>query len=237
MLAEIEKLLVLQDRDLRLLALRKDLERIPLEEEGARSRLAGDEKRLADAREALRENEVAIKNFELDTETRRTTIARLKTQQFETRKNEEFAAISNEIERYTEEISKLEDEELELMEKGDQLRAAIKEAETKLAATQKLVDEELAALGKKKEAARTQVSEVENERKSQAKRIDSGALSLYERILKKKGDRAVVPLPADSGMCGGCHMKLTTATMHDVKAEKQITHCENCGRMLYLDEG
>ena len=34
-------------------------------------------------------------------------------------------------------------------------------------------------------------------------------------------------------VCQGCHMKVTKSTIVAVKAEKQIAHCENCGRILY----
>ena len=47
--------------------------------------------------------------------------ARLKTQQYQTRKNDEFQAIGHEIERYENEIRKIEDEELELMVAADKV--------------------------------------------------------------------------------------------------------------------
>ena len=59
------------------------------------------------------------KSLELDVGTRSESIARLKTQQYETRKNDEFSAMGREIERYQNEISALEDQELELMEQAD----------------------------------------------------------------------------------------------------------------------
>ena len=100
MLPEIEKLLVLQDRDQKLVALRQDLDRIPNEEEAAKMRLAGDEKRTADAKAEIQKNEVAMKNLELDIQTRRDSIKKLETQQFETKKNEEFHRMGEEIQNY-----------------------------------------------------------------------------------------------------------------------------------------
>ena len=76
------------------------------------------------------------KNLELDVGTRNESIARFKTQQYETRKNDEFSAMGREIERYQKEISALEDQELELMEQADVLKAQIAIEEKQTAADQ-----------------------------------------------------------------------------------------------------
>src|SRR5687768_8737937 len=116
MLPVVQQLLVLQDRDQRIISLSKDLKNIPVLQERAKGRLADDEAAVAAALARVREVEIKIKNLELDVQTRRTSITRLKEQQFATRKNEEFRAMNHEIERYEKDISGLEDQELELME-------------------------------------------------------------------------------------------------------------------------
>jgi predicted nucleic acid-binding Zn-ribbon protein len=50
--------------------------------------------------------------------------------------------------------------------------------------------------------------------------------------MKSKGNSAIVPV--DAGICGGCHMKLVTATLNGIKAEDNMVHCEQCGRILYF---
>src|SRR6478672_12594917 len=76
--------------------------------------------------------EMDRKKLELEAGTRMESINRLRTQQYETRKNEEFRAMGNEIERYEKEIRAIEDQELDLMEQVDNLKAevAIEEAKT-----------------------------------------------------------------------------------------------------------
>ncbi|NIP98060.1 MAG: hypothetical protein GWO24_33395, partial [Akkermansiaceae bacterium] len=146
---DIDALLKLQQRDLRLQELRKELERIPKERELALGRLAQHEQAVEEAKAAVNENEVAIKNLELDVATRKETIARLKNQQFETRKNEEYQALGHEVTRYSDEVDGLETRELELMERGDQLRSALAGAEAAHATNKAGVDEEIAALEKR----------------------------------------------------------------------------------------
>lgn len=232
MLAEIEPLLVLQDSDQRLRALEEEMTRVPQEKERAKQRLANDLEKVASAKKAVQENEVAIKTIELDIGTRKTTLDRLKVQQYETKKNDEFTALENEINRYNAEVDQLETNELELMEKADNLRVDLQKAEDTLALTQSLVDEEIAQLEQRGLQAKQQHEENEAERSKLAAEIDEDLLSLYERLMKSKGGDAIVS--ADKGQCHGCHMKVVPATMIKLQAEKEITQCENCGRILHL---
>lgn len=227
----IKDLLILQERDQKLLSIARDLEKVPRDEAHANGLLSGDKALLAKATDALRQCEVATKKIELDIGTRRNTILRLKQQQFETRKNEEYTALGNEVIRYEKEIDKLETEELELMEQADGLRAKVKEAEAQLARSQALVNDDLSDLRKKQEQLVVRRDELSAERSSLAASIDPEVLPLYDRLMKTKNGTAVVQ--AIHGMCSGCHMKLVPTTLVKVLAATELTQCENCGRMLY----
>ena len=229
---DIVGLLTLQERDLRLQELRKELERIPREQDLARERLASNQQAVDDAKAVLQENEVAIKNVELDVGTRRESIARLKQQQFETRKNEEYQALGLKITHYSGEIDGLETRELELMERGDDLRGKLSEAEEALAKTKRGVDEEVSTLQKRSDNFTRESEGLENERGQLLKGMDESLISIYERLLKLRGAPVVVQMTADR-QCLGCHVKATPATMVRVHAGKELVNCENCGRILY----
>ena len=124
MLDEIRKLLVLQDRDRRLIALSKELTKLPQDEARVKTKLAGDTAALKKAHDEFLASELAVKKIEMDAETRRTTIKRLKNQQFETKKNEEFNALGHEVKRYEKELDEFETRELESMELVDSFRKA-----------------------------------------------------------------------------------------------------------------
>ncbi len=232
MLPEIEALLVLQGRDRRLWDLQQELERIPREETRARSRLEDDQSRVDAATAALRECEVAIQKVELDAATRRTSIERLRKQQFETRKNEEYQALGHEVARYAAEVDALETRELELMEQLDALRAGLDEARRALATTRALVDEELAALAQRRAGLEHEGARLRAERTQLAAAVPESALPLYERLLKSKGGSALAAV-TEAGQCNGCHMKLVAATLIRVQAGQELVQCENCGRILH----
>jgi len=234
MLPSIQALLVLQDRDRRLRTLADELARIPRDQARAQDRLAGDTDAVRKAREAVQANEVEIKKVELDVGTRKTTIQRLKTQQFETRKNDEFQALGHEVARYEKDIDGLETRELELMEKADALKATLAEAESALAKTRRLVDEDLSALAERRQRLEAESLEVQAERATLAAAAPQDLLPLYERLLKTKNGLAVVPVAG--GKCGGCHMKLVASTLVKVNSGAEGTQCESCGRLVYAGD-
>lgn len=234
MLDEVRALLILQDRDRRLLSITKDLEKLPQEEARARTKLSGDEAAVKKAHDGLVDCELRLKRLELDAGTRKTTIQRLKIQQFETRKNEEYQALGHEITRYEKEVDELETRELELMEEMDGLKVALSSAQAALAKTQTLVDEDLNLVAGRRERLLAEQREVTTEREVLAANVPDEVMPVYQRLMKTKAGLAVAPM--QEGKCGGCHMKLIPSTHAAVNGGKQLTRCENCGRILYAED-
>jgi predicted nucleic acid-binding Zn-ribbon protein len=193
--------------------------------------LSDDEAGLAKAQGAVRDIEVKIKGIELDVGTRRNTIARLKDQQFATRKNEEFQALGHEVTRYENEVTKLEDSELDLMGQLEEARPPVAAAQAKLKETKKHVDEELAELADRSKAIEARVTELKAQRTQLASEVDATTMSLYDRLMKSKAGTAIAALI--DGICQGCHVRVVIGTVQKLKANEAITQCEQCGRVLY----
>lgn len=231
MLPEIEQLLIIQDRDQKITKLNSDIERLPLEEQQAKQRLKSVIESVNSAESEIKGNEVEISKIELDIDTRKDSITKLKNQQLETKKNEEFAAMEHSITNYQDEISKLEDSQLELMEKGEELNNSLEEANDIHAKEQKVVDAELAIIKERKIQFSKKIEELKSDREKTASNIDNDLLDQYNRIFKSKKGVAVSELVND--ICSGCHMKVTPTTAGMVRAEKVVSTCDQCGRILY----
>jgi len=230
--SELEQLLVLQDRQQKIRQIQAEIKTLPLERAHLESQLAATAASVESLKQKGRQVEMERKNLELDVGTRTESIARLKTQQYQTRKNDEFQAIGHEIERYENEIRKLEDQELELMIEADKLKSEIEAADKSARATKDSISRQLTDLETKSKALEDQQQKLEAERQALAAQIDDDVLDQFERLFNSKGDAAVVSV--EHGVCTGCHMKVTTATAARVKAGKEIVSCENCARILYL---
>ena len=231
MLPEIEQLLIIQDRDQKITKLNSDIERLPLEEQQAKQRLKSVIESVNSAESEIKGNEVEISKIELDIDTRKDSITKLKNQQLETKKNEEFAAMEHSITNYQDEITQLEDSQLELMEKGEELNNSLEEANDIHAKEQKVVDAELAIIKERKIQFSKKIEELKSDREKIASNIDNDLLDQYNRIFKRKKGVAVSELVND--ICSGCHMKVTPTTAGMVRAEKVVSTCDQCGRILY----
>ncbi|MDF1752230.1 MAG: C4-type zinc ribbon domain-containing protein [Verrucomicrobiales bacterium] len=231
MLPEIEKLIVIQHRDKNIVALEKEIASIPIKEEDLRDRLKEERDAVAAALANYQAVEVEIKKIELDVQTRRDSIAKLKVQQFETKKNEEFRAMGEEIVRYEGEVAALEDKEIELMEKAEELSEILEQAREELSDSEASVEEDISALHESKLNWEKELTTEREARSKLATGIDEDLLSSYDRMFKSRNGNAVVGLI--NGQCSGCHMKVTKSTVVSVKSGAEITYCENCGRMLY----
>lgn len=232
MLKEIEQLLVLQDRDRKLRTLRQELKNAPLERKQLEEKLAAAKKHAESIKLRGMEIEVERKGLEVQVQAKRNQIAKYNVQKFETRKNEEYRALTNEIERYEGEILAIEDKVLELMEKAEQLQPEIAEAEKAALAAAAMVERQLADLETKITTLEQQILVIDAERAQLASAVEEDLLDTYQRLFATKGD-AVVAMEHD--VCTGCHMKITASTKARTKAERELVNCEQCGRILYAE--
>ena len=231
MRSDLEALLVLQDRDQKIKTLHAQQKSYPLEKKSLEGRLATAKQALEHARQQVKANEVERRKLELDVEGKRTAIGRFKTQQQQTRKNEEYTAFNKEIEHAEGEIRGLEDKELDLMEQAETLARAAAKAEAEFSKAQTTIQDLLARLEEQKKATDARLVELQADHAKLAAGVPEETLDLYRRLFAKKGDAAVVPL--ESEICQGCHMKVPTQIVFQVRGDQDLTQCPQCGRILY----
>ena len=212
-------------------ALRQQQKSLPAEKKGLEAKLASAKQLVDHAKQRGKENEVERRKIQLEVEGKRGSIARFKTQQQATRKNEEYTALSKEIGHFEADIQSLEDKELELMEQSEEIQKTTAAAEKEFAKTQAIIQEQIARLETGANAANTRLAEFEADHAKLASEISEETLDLYRRLFAKKGDAAVVPLETE--ICGGCHMKVPVQIGSQVRAQHLLTQCPNCGRILY----
>jgi predicted nucleic acid-binding Zn-ribbon protein len=232
--AELEQLLVLQDRQQKIRQIQTEIKTMPQQRQNLEAQLAASAAALGALKSKAQHLEMDRKTLELDAGTRRESINRLKTQQYETRKNDEFRAMGNEIERYEKEIQKIEDQELELMDQAEKVKVEVAAEDKKAAAARESIGRQMADLEEKAKTLESRLSQLNAERAELSGKIEEDLLERFERLFASKGDAAVVGLEHE--VCTGCHMKVTTQTAHRVKNGKEIVSCEQCGRILYAAE-
>jgi len=231
MLEAIEKLLILQDRDRKLSMLTEELTHIPMERQQLQTKAAQAQSNLEAAKLQTKHLESERKKLELDVEAKKGLIERYSLQQFQTKKNEEYRALAHEIELCKQAISKLDDQQLELMEQGDAAQKEVAAISQATAEMKRTLDSRLADLAGREKNLQTEFNELRTNRDDLAGAVDEIARSRYERLFKHKGQNVVVGI--QHGVCGGCHMQLSRQILVTCQAEQEIITCPNCGRILY----
>ncbi len=228
---KLESVLVLQERDQRVAHLTKELARIPQELATLDRDLAQRNTQFEEKRTKARHVETERRKLELEVKTLETQLNKYKTQQQTTRKNEEFAALNHEIAHVQVQISGVEDRELVLMEQYDVEQALVKEAQVELDKYKATHAEKRKEVEKRQAHLESELVHAKQKQAAAEVKVEESLLGRYRRIMKSKGDAAVVK--AEHGVCSGCHMKLTAQTWVNSQKIDEITTCDNCGRIVF----
>ncbi len=231
MLEMIEQLLVLQDRDQKIHRVQQEFAHIIPERETLRAKATATQAQLETVKTRAKQTESDRKRLELDVETRKQQIEKYANQQLQTRKNEEYRALAHEIEMCKADITKIEDQEIALMEQAEQAQKEASRLSHEADETKKTAEGQIAQLDQREENLKKELAELQQGRAELVAAVEKSVLNHYERLLKSKGDMVVVGV--NHGVCGGCHMKLPAQILVTCQGQQKIVSCTNCGRILY----
>ena len=232
MLETIEKLLILQDRDRKIPRVQQELAHIAPERETLRTRAATTQTQLDAAKNRVKQIESDRKRLELEVEAKKTQIEKYANQQLQTRKNEEYRALAHEIDTCKDDITKIEDQEIELMEQAEAAQKEVARATQEADEAKKLVDEPGRATG----PARGEFEEGTGRIADRARGTGgggggNGAGALRAAVQEQgrqrrggRGPRRLRRLPHEIARADSRHLP---------GADRKSSACINCGRILY----
>lgn len=170
---------------------------------------------------------------ELQLKTSEGKIADLKRKLNEANSNREYHALQEQIAADSMATSVLADEILEAMEKTDVLKAAVAEADDKLAKAKAELEKTRAAVAQQSQGLDTEIARLEGELRASEGQLPADIRDAYDRVIKGKGSDGMAPVDGEN--CGGCFQQLTLNTLADLKLGR-VAFCKNCGRLLYVPE-
>jgi hypothetical protein len=227
----IEKLLILQDRNRKILRVSQELDHISPERNNLQAKAVGTQSQLEAAKLRVRQIESERKRLDLEIEAKKSQIEKYANQQLQTRKNEEYRALAHEIEMAKEAIFKIEDQEIGLMEQTEVAQKEVVRAAAEATAAKKQLETQLGLLNQREENLKKELAELEQGRVAISDAVEEGARNRYERLFKSKGENVVVGV--EHSVCGGCHMKLPAQIITSCRGQAELVACPNCGRILY----
>ncbi len=161
-------------------------------------------------------------------------VKRLESQQNNIKKVDEYNALTQEITASEREKTATEQKLSDLVDK----RVAEEEILTKI--KESLANSEASSLALQHEIESSvriinqEGSTLKSEREALAKAADEELLRIYERLLRNKKDRVIVPI--ENRTCSGCHIVLTAQHENIVRKGDNLVFCEHCSRIHYWQE-
>jgi predicted nucleic acid-binding Zn-ribbon protein len=230
----IRKLLVLQKHDLEILDL--DRRERELQERLATEQREFDEQiaELEAERDRLMHLQVALKELELELESRQEKQRQLESQQAAIKRNVEYKAMMKEILDVQAAIRLTEDKVLEKYEEIEQEKQQTAVRDKQVAERRAKLQERAAAFEGELQRIAQQAEEARRHKAEAEGRLDERALRLYRRIFQNKKGPVVVPIVNRS--CGGCHLAVTPQMENATRRLEQIVQCENCARIFYIPD-
>lgn len=233
--ADLEHLIILQAQDLELLRLRQEQAEAPRRVLTAEAAHKAAEESLARTQQSLTREEALRRSQEMDADTHRSKITRLRKQMDSATSATQITALEHEISFAESAIRKLEDEELASLERTEDLETARTKAVTQLDSARTALEDERNRAAAIAERTRTNIAALEAERLTLRAQISEGPLSTYDRVSKSRG--AGLSEAVDH-KCTACQMMVRPQRWNDLTSrehEDQLFTCETCGRILFWD--
>ncbi len=232
---DLEKLIVLQGLDMEARRLQDEMAALPkrVAELAAKANTARADLKVTV--EKLGKEEALRRRLELEIKDHQQKAARLSKQMDVVTTTAQANALEHEIAFAKSEVSRLEDEELESMERSEQLDAARGDAEETLANTERTHTETSEQAAETLERDRVALNEVAAQRARLRPEIGENALSMYDRIVKAKGTGLAEGVDQK---CSACQMIVRPQRWNDLRDrsnDEAMLTCESCGRLLYWD--
>ena len=229
---QIEKLLIVQHRDVSLLKIEQDLARIPIERGLVEAAIAEEEGNVEAARQSLISKELERKNLDLEVQGKETSLQRFRTQQVEVKKNDEYQALTHQIEQTEAEISSLEEREIELMLDIDTVKEEFEAEKAVILVRIEAQRKEIAVLTEREKNLNASVDAARAEVAASRVGVDADYIEQYDRV-KKMVKRAPFLAKVEAHKCGGCHLRVSNEVSRGAQDAGEPHFCDQCARMVY----
>jgi len=229
----LEKLLVLQDRDAHRGLIETQLVAIPLEREAAERKISKHRAVIEEAHGRVRDLELERGRLEQEIAVAEEQARKYRNQQIQVKKNDEYQALTHEIEGTEANISELEGQEIQTLYDLDAERE-------RMAAEEKTQNEEIAFLEKQlvklteKDAnLKAELEQAKASVEAARKEVPAKSIRVYDRLAKVLSLPVIVTLRGQK--CTGCHLRVSAGVDAEVRGGGEMTACDNCTRILYSE--
>ncbi len=230
----VRNLVALQDVELKIAALQKQISEVPIKVQSLQAEL--DRLKREHEREVARNQELAKQRRALEggVEMFRTKLSKLKDQQSAVKTNKEYTAILHEIQMAEAQIRGEEDKILEIMEENESLEKALKAAEKDLNARCNALQQDIRRHEMSVPDLETEIAKMRQARQEMEAGISADLLGTYRKIAGAR--KGIALAEAREELCTACHIRIRPQVYADLLQTENIFTCDSCSRILFLRE-
>jgi uncharacterized protein len=232
MLADLERLIQLQDIESRAAIANKAIAEAPGRIAALDALLQSSTAALAAAKQSLEQNKTSRRSIDNDLTAAQQRVEKYKEQIMAVKTNEQLHAMQHQMKTVADEVGQHEERVLVNMMEADEINASIKKAEAALKAAQAKVASERAAIENDVKQQQAALATCNTERAKVVAAMDNkGAIETFQRIAKVRGTAVA---RAEGERCTICQVRLRPAVFAEVRKNDQIVQCDSCNRILYF---
>ena len=205
------------------------LKKIPKETAKLEMQIEARESDLKTAEARIVELKKDYKLKELEIADNEAKSAKLNTQTFAVKTNEEYRAILSEVDFIRKKNREIEDEMIIMMEEEEKLKASIDRVRAEAKEFTQTTQERIAMLRRDDETLTEKLKLARAELDRNLGLLPQDIKALYGRISNVRG-KAVCPIIDNT--CTGCFASIPHQMLNEVKQRNKIVLCETCGRIL-----
>jgi predicted nucleic acid-binding Zn-ribbon protein len=230
--AGLEHLIRLQKVDEQIAQLLHSIAELPKHLASLEERLRSRQTALDESEKSIAAEEVRRRRLDSDLKDVQQKVQKYRGQSSSVKTNDEFRALQHEIDFAEAEIAKLEDQQLQVMERLEALQTSRATAITALAEQHAMVEQEKTVARAAAAEQQSQLAGLKSEREEHRKGIDPSILLTYDRVSASSRKTGLARVQGQR--CLACQMYLRPQIWNQVRGG-QLLACESCARLLYFD--
>jgi predicted nucleic acid-binding Zn-ribbon protein len=229
---QIEKLLIVQDRDIALQKIKQELTRIPQERATIEALIETEKQNIEAASQSLKEKEVKRNELDHEVKSKEANVNRFKNQQLEVKKNDEYRALTQQIDQAEAEIAQLEESEIGLMLEIDDTKEAFQTEKKAIEARIIEQQQQIQQLGVREQNLKDSIQAAKEALNQSRSGMEATYIEHYDRV-KKLTNRPPYVAPIEDHKCGGCHLRVSNEVARGAMNVGEPHFCDQCARMVY----